>query len=226
MGIKRGKGVNHLNKFKKWTSAIGDVAKSVADYIAPVSKPLLNAGVNMALEKMGQPSGIDIYAKSPEQVYATPIAQPTYVTPIAQPTYATPIAQPTYAQEHFNLPPLPDNYAIPYGKSYASGMKRGRPRKGGSFLSDLSKFGHQISPYVKMAYPESAVPLTMLGYGRKPKAPRAKRVMTEAQKNALAKGRAKLRHTLNEKYARGEIGDGMKKRGSALMPAGYGFDKC
>ena len=221
-----GKGVNHLKKFQKWTSALGDVAKSVGDYIAPVAKPLFNGAVNMALNKMGQPGGIDIYAQ-PEQQSHFP--EPVYATPIApEPKYKA--IEPSYAQtqvEHFTLPPLPDNYAIPYGKSYASGLKR-KSKRGGDFLGDISSFAKNsgaapymslAAPYVKQYAPGVA---SMVGMGRKH--PRAKRVMSEAQKAALAKGRAKLRHTLNEKYG---IGDGMKrKRGASLRPAGYGFDEC
>ena len=221
-----GKGVNHLKKFQKWTSALGDVAKSVGDYIAPVAKPLFNGAVNMALNKMGQPGGIDIYAQ-PEQQSHFP--EPVYATPIApEPKYKA--IEPSYAQtqvEHFTLPPLPDNYAIPYGKSYASGLKR-KSKRGGDFIGDISSFAKNsgaapymslAAPYVKQYAPGVA---SMVGMGRKH--PRAKRVMSEAQKAALAKGRAKLRHTLNEKYG---IGDGMKrKRGASLRPAGYGFDEC
>ena len=70
-------------------------------------------------------------------------------------------------------------------------------------------------------------PSKTLGFGvpRMLKKDRPKRVMSDAQKAALAKGRAALRLKLNEMGAGGALKQaGYGARGSALMQAGYGME--
>lgn len=200
----RGGKVNRLKKFNKWMGALGKTFKSVADYVKPVAKPLLQGVTNVALQRMGQPTIPSPKPRGRPRTRAAPMA-------IAEP--AAPTHYPTMAEldsgNDLGLPPLPDNYEIPYGKAYASGIKR-------------RKTPHHRS---------------MSASGRKtPKASRPKRVMSEAQKAALAKGRHALRLRLEE------MGAGAKKhktpkhktpkhktpkhkvkRGMSLMPAGYGM---
>jgi len=168
--------VNRVKKFNKWMGALGKTFKSVADYVKPVAKPLLQGATNLALQRMGQPS---IPRGRPRRAAPAPV-----VMPIAMPSHY-PSMQELDAGNDLGLPPLPDNYEIPYGKAYASGLKKKKI----------------------------------------PKAHRPKRVMSEAQKAALAKGRAALRIKLNE------MGAGAKRKhrktpkrrhtGKSLMPAGY-----
>jgi len=188
--IKRvGGNVNRGKKFDKWMGKIGHTIKSIGDYIKPVAKPLLRGATNMALSKMGQPS----LPSGPRQYPKPVIAQVATSAPEVQ--YYPDVSELNGASD-LGLPPLPDNYEIPYGKAYAAGIHRRHKPKSNSH-----------------------------GMGRK-KAHRPKRIMSEAQKAALAKGRAALRIRLNEMGAGRKTPKHRKtpKRrhtGKSLMPAGY-----
>jgi hypothetical protein len=125
--VHHGAGPKGLKKFQKWTSALGDVAKSVGEYIKPVAKPILEAATQEAVK--------NIHA---------------------------------------------------YGDANAQ---------------QASPMGMGVKRRAKV-----------------PKAHRPKRVMSEAQKAALAKGRHALRLRLEE------MGAGRKHHGKALAPAGYGVE--
>ena len=170
--------VNRLKKFNKWMGALGKTFKSVADYVKPVAKPLLQGATNLALQRMGQPG---IPASKPR---GRPRRAARAPAPVVMPIAHYPSMSELDSGNDLGLPPLPEdiNYVIPYGKAYASGLKKKKI----------------------------------------PKADRPKRVMSEAQKAALAKGRAALRIKLNE------MGAGAKRKtpkrrhtGKSLMPAGY-----
>ena len=199
--------VNRLKKFNKWMGALGKTFKSVADYVKPVAKPLLQGVTNVALQRMGQPT-IKASRGRP-RAHAVHAAHAAHAPIHAM---SEPMHYPTMSEldagTDLGLPPLPDNYEIPYGKAYASGIKH-------------RKTPHRKTPHHKTHH------RSMSASGRKtPKAHRPKRVMSEAQKAALAKGRHALRLRLEE------MGAGAKKhkhktpkhkvkRGSALYPAGY-----
>ena len=51
-GKMAGTGPKGLKKFNKWMGAIGDVAKSVGDYIKPVAQPILEAGTKQAVNNI------------------------------------------------------------------------------------------------------------------------------------------------------------------------------
>ena len=96
-----------------------------------------------------------------------------------------------------------------------------RKRRGKGFVEELAKVGNKLMPVLEALKPQyndygvgDAVARSV-GLGVK----NPKRVMSEAQKAALAKGRHALRIRLNE------MGAGAKRKaqsGKSLMPAGYG----
>ena len=47
-GMDGGK-INRLNKFNRWTGALGGVAQNIGDFIAPVAKPIFQAGTQRAV---------------------------------------------------------------------------------------------------------------------------------------------------------------------------------
>jgi hypothetical protein len=205
--------VNRLKKFNKWMGALGKTFKSVADYVKPVAKPLLQGVTNVALQRMGQPT-IPRGRPRAHRAHAAHAANPMMAQVHALMPSHYPSMEELDSGNDLGLPPLPDNYEIPYGKAYASGIKH-KPR-------------HK---------PRSRSNSPIHGMGRKPKAHRPKRVMSEAQKAALAKGRAALRIKLNEMGAGAPLqgtyfmGKGAKRKhrktpkrrhtGKSLMPAGY-----
>lgn len=168
--------VNRVKKFNKWMGALGKTFKSVADYVKPVAKPLLQGATNLALQRMGQPSIASTRGK--RRALPPMVAQAHALHADHYPSLSE-----LDSGNELGLPPLPDNYEIPYGKAFASGIK-----------------------------PRSRSNSPIHGMGRKPKPQRPKRVMSEAQKHALAKGRHALRLKLEEMGA-----------GGALLPAGYGM---
>ena len=92
----------------------------------------------------------------------------------------------------------------------------GAKRKGKGFVEDIANFGNKLKPVLDVLKPQyndlgvgNSVAKS-LGMGVK----KPKRVMSEAQKAALAKGRHALRIRLNE------MGAGAKS-GKSLRPAGY-----
>ena len=50
IGFGTGGKINRINKYNRWTGAIGDTIKSIGDYLAPVAKPILQAGTEKAVE--------------------------------------------------------------------------------------------------------------------------------------------------------------------------------
>ena len=181
-------------KFENWSTSVGDVLGLNSGTSQAVKKQILGALGNAASSRLqsgvpqapppqytaGQQHQMKRQSRPPADIYS-----PSYAPPPAPDVPDIPVAQ----AYDLGLPPLPesyatkyavaDNYAIPTGRLYASGVRKQR----------------------------------------------AKRVMSEAQKAALAKGRARLRHRLNEEHSRGHLGDGVKhrrrKHAGALMPAGY-----
>ena len=238
-------------QFRDWTKNIGQVFKplnrgalgaakrqvigaagnAISDEISNQGNPYID-GAELFSQGMagmdGNPStqGINLGSDVPVQqtryqmrkakIAARPYGQePVYATPIfdnqnyADQTYASPDVS-----KSLGLPPLPsgayeDSYAIPIGQLYGSGLKK----RGRGINSNVNK----VVGLVSMA--EKA-----MGRGLKkmPKHLRPKRVMSEAQKAALAKGRHNLRLKLES------MGAGVKKhrktpkhrKGGALMPAG------
>ena len=47
-----GGSVNRLNKFNRWTKALGHAVQDIGDYIKPVAKPIFEAGTRKAVEKI------------------------------------------------------------------------------------------------------------------------------------------------------------------------------
>ena len=258
-----GTGPKGLKKFVKTTNALGHVIKSVGDYIAPVAKPLISGAVNLGMMRVGMAPVGDIYAKPPPQPrgydpsYA-PRQRQVYDEMYTPTVYAEPLVT---QGTHMASAPLPDSYSIPYGsKSYASGMKKRKPRKrGGTLLIDQPFTARQaVNTIGSLAKdPVGTVGFGMHKHGHKhggrvskvPKPQRVKRVMSEAQKHALAKGRHALRLKLNEMgagahhghhghghhghhghhehHGHGHHGHGHHgHHGMALQPGGYGIDEC
>jgi len=213
---------------------IGAAGNAISDEISNQGNPYID-GAELFSQGMagmdGDPStqGINLGSAVPVQqtryqmrkskIAARPQEIP-YSLPYGQePVYATPIFdKQTYASaavsKSLGLPPLPsgayeDSYEIPVGQLYGSGHKK----RGRGIKSNVNK----VVGLVSMA--EKA-----MGRGLKkmPKHLRPKRVMSEAQKAALAKGRHNLRLKLES------MGAGVKKhrktpkhrKGGALMPAG------
>lgn len=103
-------------------------------------------------------------------------------------------------------------------KNPAKTLGFGAKKKGKGFVEELAKIGNKMMPVLdalKPQYNDMGVGdkvAKSVGLGVK----KPKRVMSEAQKAALAKGRHALRIKLNE------MGAGAKKKsGTALLPAGY-----
>ena len=251
-----GTGPKGLKKFVKTTNALGHVIKSVGDYIAPVAKPVISGAVNLGMMRVGMAPVGDIYAKPPPQPrgydpsYA-PRQRQVYDEMYTPTVYAEPLVT---QGTHMGSAPLPDSYSVPYGsKSYASGMKKRKPRKhGGTLLIDQPFTTRQAVNTIGSLAKD---PVGTVGFGmhkhhkhggrvsKVPKPQRVKRVMSEAQKHALAKGRHALRIKLNEMgagthkhhahhkhhghahhghghHAHGHHGH----HGMALQPGGYGID--
>jgi hypothetical protein len=131
-----GYGVSGVNKLKKFSSAIGDVLGLNSQAARDAKKQIIGA--------VGDAGSTYIRSKVPGSQFAPPAptkpkGQPSYSPSDYTPTaYAIPIDQadalpapksskPTdvYTPPDYGLPPLPDdNYYIPTGKLYASGVKR------------------------------------------------------------------------------------------------------
>lgn len=99
-------------------------------------------------------------------------------------------------------------------KNPAKTLGFGARRRGKGFVENIGLLNNRLKPALDLMRPMD-IPMAielgkkLTGLGKKPK-----RVMSEAQKAALAKGRAALRIRLNE------MGAGTKF-GKSLMPAGY-----
>ena len=264
-----GTGPKGLKKFVKTTNALGHVIKSVGDYIAPVAKPLISGAVNLGMMRVGMAPVGDIYAKPPPQPRSYDPSYSSYAPRQHQVYDEMYTTSPVYAEPlvtqgtHMGSAPLPDSYSVPYGsKSYASGMKKRKPRKrGGTLLIDQPFTARQAVNTIGSLAKD---PVGTVGFGmhkrggrvsKVPKPQRVKRVMSEAQKQALAKGRHALRIKLNEMGAgthhkhhghhgmhhgmagthHGHHGMGAHHKhhgmhhghhGMALQPGGYGIDEC
>jgi hypothetical protein len=214
-----GKGPKGLKKFEKWTGAIGD-------FLKPVAKPILDAGTEAAVRQIqnygrGGRKGLPLHtgdgffedlgkvAKSAGKQVVKQIANEVvqYAGPAAGTAFAaaaTAAGQPEFAP----AAALVGHELGTRAGRYANKRIQGMGKRGGTALIDQPFTARQavntIDSFVKD-------PKGKLGFGvpRMLKKDRPKRVMSEAQKAALAKGRAALRIKLNEMGA-----------GGAARPAG------
>jgi len=194
-------------QFRDWTKNIGQVFKPLnRGALGAAKRQVIGAAGNAIsnqISTQGNPYGMSSSNVPVQQTRyqmrtAKIDARPQEVSYGQDPVYATPIYDnQTYASpddyKSLGLPPLPsgaydDSYEIPIGQLYGSGLKK----RGRGIKSNVNK----VVGLVSMA--EKAM-------GRGLKHLRPKRVMSEAQKAALAKGRHNLRLKLEE------MGAGVKK---------------
>jgi hypothetical protein len=206
----RGRGPKGLKKFKKWTGAIGD-------FLKPVAKPILEAATHAAVREIGK-SGQGMHgdgffedlgrvAKSAGKKVVKQIANEVvqYAGPAAGTAFAsaaTAAGQPQFAPA---AALLGNKLGTRYGR-YANERIQGM---GGTLLIDEPFTTREAVNTTGNFFKN---PGKTLGFGAK----KPKRVMSEAQKAALAKGRHALRIKLNE------MGAGS---GGAARPAGYGMQE-
>lgn len=200
----KGSGPKGLKKFQKWTGAIGNVIGDVGDFIKPVAKPIFEAGTRQAVNL------IDAYGN----------AQADKVDPYGALMGRGKRGGTALIDQPFTVRQAVDTSGR-FIKDPAKTLGFGAKRKGKGFVQDIAKLGNKMLPVLQAMKPQ----YNDLGVGDKVakslglgvKKDRPKRVMSDAQRAALAKGRAALRIKLNE------MGAGS---GGAARPAGYGMDKC
>ena len=213
----RGRGP--IKKFKAWTGAIGD-------FLKPVAKPILEAATQAGVRQInqyGQGSmqgdgfweDLGSVAKKVGKTAAKRISNEVvqYAGPAAGAAFAaaaTASGNPEFAPAAALLGQQLGSEAGQYANRRIQGM--GRRKRGGTALIDQPFTAREAVNTTGKFFTN---PGATLGFGAKKDRP--KRVMSEAQKAALAKGRAALRIKLNE------MGAGS---GGAARPAGYGMADC
>jgi methylphosphotriester-DNA--protein-cysteine methyltransferase len=196
----RGQGPKGLKKAQKWYGAIADVLK-------PVAKPIIGALTDAAVQNIeaygdqsARMAGMGPKGLKKAKKWYGAIAD--VLKPVAKPIIG---ALTDAAVQNIDA----------YGDQSARMAGMGRRKRGGRLLID--------EPFTA----RQAVDTTgrFVKVPRMLKKDRPKRVMSDAQKAALAKGRAALRLKLNEMGAGGALRQaGYGARGSALMQAGYGME--
>jgi cytochrome c553 len=193
----RGTGPKGLKKFQKWTGAIGD-------FLKPVAKPIIGALTDAAVQNIeaygDQSARMAGRGKRGKRGGTLLIDQP-FTARQAVDTTGRFVKDPAKTLGFGFEGPLPSD-------------KRKKPRGlGGTLLIDQPFTARQAVDTMGRFVKD---PAKTIGFGKVPrmlKKDRPKRVMSEAQKAALAKGRAALRIKLNEMGA-----------GGALRQAGYGME--
>ena len=221
-GRPRLHGKGPIKKFKAWTGAIGD-------FLKPVAKPILEAATEAAVSQIGKYGqgprkglppkyrgdgffeDLGKVAKSAGKKVVKQIANEVvqYAGPAAGTAFAaaaTAAGQPEFAPAAALL----GNELGTRAGQYANKRIQGMGKRGGTALIDQPFTARQAVDTTGRFFKD---PAKTIGFGAK----KPKRVMSEAQKAALAKGRSALRIKLNE------MGAGS---GGAARPAGYGMPDC
>ena len=227
----RGQGPKGLKKAKKWYGAISDVLK-------PVAKPIIGALTDAAVQNIeaygdqsARMAGMGKRGKRTKKVPlsdeavqcinhcadkyrgGTALIDQPFTARQAVDTMGRFVKDPSKTLGFGFEGPLPSDKR----KTLPKGL-------GGTLLIDQPFTARQAVDTMGRFVKD---PSKTLGFGvpRMLKKDRPKRVMSDAQKAALAKGRAALRLKLNEMGAGGALKQaGYGARGSALMQAGYGME--